>query len=166
MGVLWYSKLMRKMLSDIKITQPCTLIYGAIAPLLVSVIMTFIWPFVWFQYPAGRPSRHVYVIPQSCVDWSSGYSTQRVRMKRFSVTIDVPESSAWAQGRKEGRTALGNQSRMVALSAGDTLFCDLCFPFHLSLQICKKSRRIGCVIPHCKLQRGITQPILCFLGQF
>ena len=25
----------------------------------------------------------------------------------------------------EGRTALGNQSRMVAISAGDTLFCDL-----------------------------------------
>ena len=24
----------------------------------------------------------------------------------------------------------------------------------------KKSLRIGCVIPHCKLQRGITQPIL------
>ena len=28
------------------------------------------------------------------------------------------------------------------------------------LQICQKSRKIGCVIPHCNLQRGITQPIL------
>ena len=27
--------------------------------------------------------------------------------------------------------------------------------------ICQKSRRIGCVIPHCRLQRGITQLILC-----
>ena len=27
------------------------------------------------------------------------------------------------------------------------------------LQTCQKSRRIGCVILHCKLQRGITQPI-------
>ena len=28
------------------------------------------------------------------------------------------------------------------------------------VQICQKSQRIGCVIPHCNLQRGITQPIL------
>ena len=28
------------------------------------------------------------------------------------------------------------------------------------VQICKKSRRIGCVIPYCKLQCGITQPTL------
>ena len=26
--------------------------------------------------------------------------------------------------------------------------------------VCQKSRGIGCVIPHCKLQHGITQPIL------
>ena len=30
----------------------------------------------------------------------------------------------------------------------------------LYVQICQKSRRIGCVTPHCMLQRGITQPIL------
>ena len=30
----------------------------------------------------------------------------------------------------------------------------------IKLQLCKISRRIGCVIPRCKLQRGITQPIL------
>ena len=28
------------------------------------------------------------------------------------------------------------------------------------IQICQKSRKISCVIPHCQLQRGITQPIL------
>ena len=28
------------------------------------------------------------------------------------------------------------------------------------VQICQKSQRIGCVIPRCKLQCGITQPIL------
>ena len=28
------------------------------------------------------------------------------------------------------------------------------------VQICQKRRRIGCMIPHCKLQRGFTQPIL------
>ena len=28
------------------------------------------------------------------------------------------------------------------------------------IQICQKSRRIGCVIPRCNLQCGITQPIL------
>ena len=28
------------------------------------------------------------------------------------------------------------------------------------LQICLKSRRIGCVIPHCNLQCRMTQPIL------
>ena len=28
------------------------------------------------------------------------------------------------------------------------------------VQICQKGRRIGCVIPRCNLQRGITQPIL------
>ena len=27
------------------------------------------------------------------------------------------------------------------------------------VHICQKSRRIGCVTPHCNLQRGITQPI-------
>ena len=32
--------------------------------------------------------------------------------------------------------------------------------FIIYLQICQKCRRIGCVIPHCKIQRGITQPIL------
>ena len=31
---LWCSKLMRKRLCDIKVTQPCTLIYGAIGPCL------------------------------------------------------------------------------------------------------------------------------------
>ena len=30
------------------------------------------------------------------------------------------------------------------------------------LQICQKSRRIGCMIPHCNLQHGITQPFLRF----
>ena len=30
----------------------------------------------------------------------------------------------------------------------------------LVLQICQKSRRIGCVIPRCNLQHGITQPII------
>ena len=29
-----------------------------------------------------------------------------------------------------------------------------------TIQICQKSRRIGCVIPHCNLQCGVTQPIL------
>ena len=32
------------------------------------------------------------------------------------------------------------------------------------VQICQKSRRIGCVIPHCNLQRGFTQPILQLFG--
>ena len=31
---------------------------------------------------------------------------------------------------------------------------------HFTLQICQNSWRIGCVIPHCKLQCGITQPII------
>ena len=34
------------------------------------------------------------------------------------------------------------------------------FPRCGKVQKCQKSRRIGCVIPHCKLQRGIMQPIL------
>ena len=29
----------------------------------------------------------------------------------------------------------------------------------LSVPICQKGRRIGCVIPQCNLRRGITQPI-------
>ena len=39
----------------------------------------------------------------------------------------------------------------------------LCSPGGRSLctvQICRKSQRIGCVISHCNLQCGITQPIL------
>ena len=28
------------------------------------------------------------------------------------------------------------------------------------IQICQKNQRIGCVRPHCKLQRGITQTLL------
>ena len=28
------------------------------------------------------------------------------------------------------------------------------------VKICQKSRRMGCVIPHCKLQYGITLPII------
>ena len=35
---------------------------------------------------------------------------------------------------------------------------DLCH--HRHVQICQKSQRIGCVIPLCKLQGGISQPIL------
>ena len=29
----------------------------------------------------------------------------------------------------------------------------------IQYQICQKSRRVGCVIPHCKLQCGMTKPI-------
>ena len=31
-----------------------------------------------------------------------------------------------------------------------------------NIQICQKNQRIGCIIPHCKFQRGITQPIIWF----
>ena len=34
------------------------------------------------------------------------------------------------------------------------------FPHQQNVQKCEKIRRIGCIIPHCNLQHGITQPIL------
>ena len=41
---------------------------------------------------------------------------------------------------------------------GEISTCLDCNQLH-RVQICQKSRGIGCVIPYCKLQCGITQPI-------
>ena len=48
------------------------------------------------------------------------------------------------------RTLFGHKNHCVRM------ICNLC------IQISQKSWRIGCVIPHSNLQRGITQPILLF----
>ena len=66
----------------------------------------------------------------------------------------------WTNGAKERATK--RQFASHAASAGlspewRTHLTDLC---REQVQICKKSQKIGCVIPHCNLQCGITQPIL------
>ena len=47
-----------------------------------------------------------------------------------------------------------------AISLRKTLSINLEIRKGYVLHVCQKSRRIGCVIPRCNLQRGFTQPIL------
>ena len=62
-------------------------------------------------------------------------------------------SNEWARGKL--------QLRHVHVASSRHAYSDDRLIQHIvTIQICQKSRRIGCVIPHCKLQHWIAQPIL------
>ena len=70
--------------------------------------------------------------------------------ERAALSVSVTH----LDGRGErGRKGVNNRSRYAK-------FCHGAERREPSVQICQKSRRIGCVIPCCNLQSGITQPIL------
>ena len=71
-----------------------------------------------------------------------------------TVVVVVTLHSVDGRTRTDGRTAAVIDIRHLApdfrVASGRPAY----------VQICQKGRRIGCVIPHCNFQHGITQPIL------
>ena len=82
--------------------------------------------------------------------WQFGIDKAASMIVVESQRVQPPRS------RPPADPATNSMSTTVALSSSLSIITLL--PAYV--QICQKSRRIGCVIPRCKLQSGITQPIL------
>ena len=83
----------------------------------------------------------------------AGGRRRRRRQHHFAHSVRRPSS-----------LVTGDQKKLTSKETEDLVHRGVRRRSRLNVQMCqKKSRRIGCVIPHCKLQRGIAQPIFRLL---
>ena len=102
-----------------------------------------------------------------CVNSQSQDKTQvvfqaKVRAKMFLLNwAPSAQPSVGAGARGTGRAAAGGGGGRRSRGhrrQPRLMMVQIWLRFRSAVQICQKSRRVGCVIPHCNLQRGITQP--------
>ena len=116
--------------------------------------------------PHGRSAQKIGAPPQRPEPGG-----RRGRRARRVMAVPVPYSARPTERRHLSAERRGVPTKRsynltsfkerIKSAATETIVPTRAMLFSMShVQICQKSRRIGCVIPHCNLHCGITQPIL------